>query len=70
MKSCGNCKYEEYRKEYLYPCWCKKEKAVSYSEEKWADRVRSGYVCKKWEPKKGCGEDGRKNSAEKRTQRN
>lgn len=53
INSCGNCKYTEYRDEYLYPYRCKKEKAVSYSEETWMDRVRSGYVCKKWELKRG-----------------
>lgn len=50
--SCGNCKYREFRGEYLYPYRCKKEKAVRYSEEKWMDRVHRGYVCEKWESKK------------------
>ena len=50
--SCGNCKYREYREGYLYPYRCKKEKAVSYSEEEWMDRAHRGYVCKEWDLKK------------------
>ena len=50
--SCGNCKYKEYREEYLYPYRCKKGKAVRYSEEKWMDRVKRGCICEKWESKK------------------
>lgn len=50
--SCGNCKYMECREEYLYPYRCKKEKAVSYSEEEWMDIVHRGCICKKWELKK------------------
>ena len=49
--SCGNCKYWECREGYLYPYRCKKEKATSYSEEKWMDRVHRGYVCKNWKQK-------------------
>ena len=50
--SCGNCKYEECREEYLYPYRCKKEKGVRYSEEEWMDMVQRGCICEKWEPKK------------------
>ena len=53
VNSCGNCKYKEYREGYLYPYRCRKDKAVSYTEEAWMDKAHCGYICKNWEPKKG-----------------
>lgn len=46
---CGNCKYAEYNRDYLYPFKCKKEKAKRYSDDEYTRRIVNGYKCDEYE---------------------